>query len=151
MMSDHEKASVGASDDEPWALKTVLLVEPKEALRGALLKALTEAGYQVMMLPTGEAALEVINRREGQFLLLDKHCGEPHWTEVMLLVQADAWGRENVPVGVLVDQGSERERLLAWHAGAAFCLCRRPPADVGEVVDFVKRVEKLWPDELRPQ
>lgn len=138
MMSDHEKASLGVPDGEPWALKTVLLVEPEEALRSALLKALTEAGYQVIMLPSGEAALEAIGRREGQLLIPDKQCGEPHWTEALALVQLAARRGRNMPVGVFVDPESERDVFLAWQCGADFCLTRPPHA--AEVVEMVTRV-----------
>jgi RNA polymerase sigma-70 factor (ECF subfamily) len=138
MMSDHERASLGASDAEPWTLKTVLLVEPEEELRGALLAALKAAGYDVLMLPTGEAALEAIERGEGQFLLLDKHCVEPHWTEALALVQLAAHSGKNVPVGVFVDPESKRDVFLAWQCAADFCLTRPPQA--AEVVEMVKRV-----------
>jgi len=148
-MSDHEKASLGVPDGEPWMLKTVLLVEPEEGLRGALLAALKAAGYDVAMLPTGEAALEAIDRGEGQFLLLDKHCGEPHWTEALALVQLAAHRGRNVPVGVFVDPESERDVFLAWQCGAEFCLTR--PPEIAEVVEMVRRVEKLWLEERRPE
>jgi DNA-binding NarL/FixJ family response regulator len=145
MMSDNEKASLGASEGEPWTLKTVLLVEPEEDLRGALLAALKAAGYDVLMLPTGEAALGAIERGEGQFLLLDKHCGEPHWTEALALVQLAARRGRNVPVGVFVDPERERDVFLAWQCGADFCLTR--PPKVAEVVEMVTRVAKAWAEE----
>lgn len=138
MMSEREKERLGAENEGDLRVRTVLLVEPEEGLRGALLTGLREAGYEVVMLPTGEAALEAIDRREGQFLILDKHCVEPHWTEVLALVQLGEWSRKNVPVGVLVDPDSKRDVLLAWQCGAEFCLTR--PPDVGEVVEMVKRV-----------
>ncbi|NIR02113.1 MAG: sigma-70 family RNA polymerase sigma factor, partial [Gemmatimonadales bacterium] len=57
MMSEGERERLGVADDPEWKLQTILLVEPEEELRGALLAALREAGYDVKMLPTGEAAL----------------------------------------------------------------------------------------------
>jgi RNA polymerase sigma-70 factor (ECF subfamily) len=137
-MSDHEKASLGVPDGEPWTLKTVLLVEPEEELRSALLAALKTAGYDVLMMPTGEVALGAIDRGEGQFLLLDKHCGEPHWTEALALLQLAAHRGRNVAVGVFVDPESERDVFLAWQCGAEFCLTR--PPDAAEVVEMVARV-----------
>jgi RNA polymerase sigma-70 factor (ECF subfamily) len=150
MMSDQEKARLGVAEKAPWALRTILVVEPEELLRQSLCDALSAAGYEVVVLPTGEAALAAVRERRGQMLLLDKHCVEPHWVEVLTLIQVDAWGRENVPVGVFVDGGSEHQRdvLLAWQAGAFLCLTR-PPA-VEEVVRFVKQVEEKWREELRP-
>ena len=139
MMSEQEKARVGAEGESEWRLRTVLLVEPEEQLRGVLLTALKGAGYDVLMLPTGEAALGAIERGEGQFLLLDKHCGEPHWTEALALVQLAAHRGKNVPVGVFVDPESQRDVFLAWQCGVDFCLTR--PPDVAEVVDMVKRVD----------
>ncbi len=145
MMSDREKASLGVSDGEPWRLKTILLVEPEEELRGAPLAALKAAGYDVRMLRSGEAAIEAIDRGEGQFLLLDKHCGEPHWTEALALVQLAAHRGRNVAVGVFVDPDSERDVFLAWQCGADFCLTRPPQA--AEVVEMVTRVVKAWTEE----
>jgi len=149
MMSDGERERLGVADDSEWKLRTILLVEPEEELRGALLAGLRESGYEVKMLPTGEAALEAIDRREGQFLILDKHCVEPHWTEMLALVQLGAWSGKNVPVGVLVDPDSKRDVFLAWQCGVQFCLTR--PPNVGEVVEMVRRVEKLWLEERRSE
>jgi CheY-like chemotaxis protein len=141
MMSEGEKERLGVADEGEWKLRTVLLVEPEEGLRGALLAALREAGYEVMMLPTGEAALEVIDRGEGQFLILDKHCVEPHWTEMLALVKLAEHSGKKVPVGVLVDPDSKRDVFLAWQCGAEFCLTR--PPNVEEVVEMVRRVEGM--------
>ena len=149
MMSEGEKERLGAADDSEWKLRTILLVEPEEELGGALLAGLRQAGYEVKMLPTGEAALGAIDRGEGQFLLLDKHCGEPHWTEALALVQLAAHRGRNVPVGVFVDPESERDVFLAWQCGTDFCLTR--PPDVADVVEMVRRVEKLWLAERRSE
>lgn len=142
IMSEEERERLGVADDSEWKLRTILLVEPEEELRGALLAGLREAGYEVKMLPTGEAALQAIERREGQFLILDKHCVEPHWTDVLALVQVDEWSRKNVPVGVLIDPDTRRDLLLAWQCGAQFCLTR--PPDIGEVVEMVRRIAEAW-------
>jgi len=146
MMSENQKDRLGIAEGAPWKLRTILLVEPEAAIREPLRKALTAAGYDVETLPTGEAALAAISEGRDQLLILDKHCGEPNWVEVLTLVQVDAWSRENVPVGVLVDPDSQRDRLLAWQAGATFCLTR--PPQPREVVDLVARVARLWPDDL---
>lgn len=149
MMSEGERERLGVADDSEWKLRTILLVEPEDELRGALLAGLREAGYEVKMLPTGEAALEAIDRRDGQFLILDKHCCEPHWTDVLALVQVDEWSRRNVPVGVLIDPDTRRDLLLAWQCGAQFCLTR--PPDIAEVVSMVRGVEKFWLEERRSE
>jgi RNA polymerase sigma-70 factor (ECF subfamily) len=146
MMTDEQKTRLDVTEKAPWKLRTILLVEPDSDVRESLRKALTAAGYEVLMLPTGEAALAAVRERRGQLLILDKHCGEPHWIEVLVLLQADAWSRENVPVAVLIDPGSERDVILAWQAGAQLCLTRPPLPD--ELVGFVKRLERLWPQEL---
>jgi len=149
MMSEGERERLGVADDSEWKLRTILLVEPEEELRGALLAGLKEANYEVIMLPTGEAALEAIDRGEGQFLILDKQCVEPHWTEMLALVQLGAWSGKKVPVGVLVDPDSKRDVFLAWQCGAEFCLTR--PPDIAEVVEMVRRVEQLWLEERRSE
>jgi RNA polymerase sigma-70 factor (ECF subfamily) len=146
-MTERQKARLGVAEEKPWVLKTILLVEPDEQIRESLREALSTAGYDVVVLPSGEAALAEIAKHRGQMLILDKHCAEPHWIEVLTLVQADAWSRDNVPVTVLVD-GGERDTTLAWQAGAQICLTR--PPQLAEVVYFVGRVAQLWPQDHAP-
>ena len=141
MMSPEQKARLNIREEAPWALRTILLVEPEESVRESLREGLTAAGYEVVLLPTGEAALQAAAEHRGQMLVLDKHCEEPNWVEVLTLLQADAWARENLPVGVLVD-GGERDVFLAWQAGAALCLTRPPSTE--ELVGYVKRIGKAW-------
>jgi RNA polymerase sigma-70 factor (ECF subfamily) len=147
MMTPQEQIRLGVISETPWTLRTVLLVEPDPGLCGALRDAIAAAGYEVVALPTGEAALDAARERRGQMLILDKRCLEPNWMEVLTLLQGDAWARENLPIAVLVDR-NDRDVFLAWHAGAAVCLTR--PFDVSELVEYVRRMERLWPDELRP-
>ena len=146
MMTEEQKARLGLAEEEPWVPRTILLVEPEDDLRRSLREALTAAGYEVVELPTGEAALAVIAEHRGQMLILDKHCIEPNWIEVLTLVKADAWSRENVPVGVFGDDPANgRDVLLAWQAGAQLYLTRPPRPE--EVVNFVNRLARLWPHE----
>lgn len=149
MMSPDQKARLGVTEEEPWVLHTVLLVEPDEPLQASIRDGLASAGYEVVTLPSGQAALEAAAARRGQMLILDKHCGEPHWIEVLTLLKTEAWARENVPVAVLVDPDNQRDVFLAWGAGAVICLTRPPAVD--ELVGLVRRLERLWPEELRPE
>ncbi len=126
MMTPEQKAQFGVTEEEPWVLHTILLVELDQSLQASIREGLTAAGYEVVTLPSGEAALEAAAARRGQMLVLDKHCGEPHWIEVLTLLKTDAWARENVPAAVLVDPDSERDVFLAWGAGAVICLTRPP-------------------------
>jgi len=147
MMTPKQKAKLGVTEEAPWALRTILLVEPDESVRESLRRGLTAAGYDVIILPTGEAALAAAAERKGQLLILDKHCGEPNWVEVVTLLQADAWSRDNLPVGVLVDPDNQQDRILAWQAGAVLCLTRPPSTE--EVVRFVKRIAQAWSEGWR--
>ena len=149
MMSDQARDRLGITEEAPWALRTILLVEPDDHVRESLQAALAAAGYEVVVLATGEAALQAAAAHRGQLVILDKRCGKPHWVEVLTLLQADQWCRENVPVAVVVDPGTKRDLTLAWQAGAVLCFTRPPQPD--EVVSFVRRLERLWPDELKPQ
>lgn len=147
MMTPEQKARLGVAEEEPWVLRTILLVEPDQPLQASIRDGLTTAGYEVVALPSGQAALEAAAARRGQMLILDKHCGEPHWIEVLTLLKTDAWARENVPVAVLVDPDSDRDVFLAWGAGAVICLTRPPSTE--EVVRYVKRVGKAWAEGWR--
>ena len=142
-MTDQEKARLGLGE-APWALRTILLVEPDQSVREPVHAALADAGYEVTVLLTGEASLEAAKGHRGDMLILDKHCGEPHWLEVLTLLQADEWSRENLPVGLLIDAGNSRDITLAWQAGAFLCLTR--PPDPAELVRFVQRIGQVWPD-----
>ena len=145
MMGDDQKVRLGITEEAPWSLRTIVLVEPDDTVREPLRHGLTTAGYEVIVLSTGEQALAAVGEKRAQLLILDKQCGEPHWIEVLTLLQADAWSRDNVPVAVLIDRGNERDRALAWQAGAMLCLARSAATD--EIVGFVKRLERLWQEE----
>jgi RNA polymerase sigma-70 factor (ECF subfamily) len=147
MMTPEQKARLGVTKKAPWALRAILLVEPEESVRESLRSGLTAAGYEVIVLPTGEAALAAAAERKAQMLILDKHCGEPNWVEVLTLLQADAWCRDNLPICVLIDPDNQRDRILAWQAGASLCFTRPPSTE--EVVGFVKRAERLWSEARR--
>jgi len=152
MMSEEQKAKLGVPEEKPWVLRTVLLVEPDEAIRGPLREGLEAAGYEVVALPTGEAALEAVEQRRGQMLILDKDCVEPNWVEVLTLLRVDAWSRENVPIGVLAGPYSpdnKRDMLLAWQAGVELYLSKPPRVD--ELVGFVNRIAETWGKDLKPR
>jgi len=143
-MTPEEKATLAVDEEPGWALRTVLLVEPDDAIREGLRGKLSAAGYAVVVLPTGEAALEAAKQHRGDMLILDKHCGDPNWVEVLTLLQADEWSRENLPIAVLVDAENSRDLTLAWQAGAFVCLTRPPDAD--RLVSYVRRLATIWPD-----
>jgi RNA polymerase sigma factor (sigma-70 family) len=145
MISEEQKAKLGVPEGQPWALRTVLLVVPEETIREPLRAGLEAAGYEVVVLPTGEAALESVEQRRGQMLVLDMECGTPHWLEVMLLLRVDEWSRDNMPIGLLAGvrgQENQRLKLLAWQAGAEFYLTK--PAHVEELVSYVQRIGETW-------
>jgi RNA polymerase sigma-70 factor (ECF subfamily) len=143
MMTDEQRERLGLRGESAPA-RAVLLVEPDEAVRERVRRALEKAGYQVTVAPDGEAALEAVQARSARLLILDKRCGTPHWTEVLLLLQVDVWAKENVQYGVLIDKGNQRDILLAWQGGAAFCLTH--PFDASEVVDLVNRLSEACPE-----
>ncbi len=130
------------ASQEPWELRTILLVEPDPGVQASLREGLTAAGYEVLVLPTGEEAITAVRDRRGQCLILDKHCVAPHWLEVMALVQTDPWGLKNVPICAVVDPDNERDVFAAWHAGAAVCLTRPPEPD--RVVGYVGHLQETW-------
>jgi len=44
MMTEDQKARLRVTEEQPWTLRTILLVEPDEAIRDSLRKGLTAAG-----------------------------------------------------------------------------------------------------------
>jgi RNA polymerase sigma-70 factor (ECF subfamily) len=149
MMSDTEKQRLGAAEEAPWEPRTILLVEPEEALRETLRAGLTAAGYEVVVLPTGEAAIESARAGRGDLLILDKHCVTPHWLEVMALVQVDPWPPRRLPIIAIIDPIAgdprhERDVLLAWQAGAAVCLTR--PPEVDRLLGYIESLRAAGPE-----
>ena len=138
-----EMEAMGEGRGKGWRLRTILLVEPDEQVREPLAEGLRGAGYEVVVLPNGEAAIEAVREKRGQLLILDKDCLEPHWLEVMGLVRTDPYGLANVPICTLVDcPATERELRLAWHAGAEVCLSRPPSLD--RLLGYVRHLEESW-------
>ena len=126
-------------------LRTVLLVVADPDWREAARAGMEAAGYEVVVLPNGEAALEAAEQHRGQLLVLDMECGTPHWLEVMMLLRVGEWSRENLPIGLLAGvrgYDNRRLKLMAWQAGAEFYLTK--PAHVEEVVTFVQRIGETW-------
>jgi RNA polymerase sigma factor (sigma-70 family) len=149
MMSDTEKRRLGAAEEAPWEPRTILLVEPEEALRETLRAGLAAAGYEVVVLPTGEAAIEAVRAGRGDLLILDKHCVTPHWLEVMALVQVDPWPPRRLPIIAIIDAfpgdpRRERDVLLAWQAGAAVLLTR--PFPVEELLPYIEALRTAGPE-----
>jgi len=144
-----EMAAMGEARARAWRLRTILLVEPDEAMCAPLAEGLCAAGYEVVVLPTGEAAIAAVREGRGQMLILDTRCGEPHWLEVMGLVRTDPYGVVNVPICTLVDQpATERELRLAWHAGAEVCLSR--PPSIERLLSYLQRLQETWGEGEKP-
>ncbi len=129
-----------------WSLRTVLLAEPEDALREAISRELRGAGYEVVALPTGAAAIQAVQAQRGQLLILDTRVADPHWLEVAGLVRTDAYGLTNVPVCVLIGpEQADRELRLAWHTGAEVCLSR--PPDIACLLAYISRLRDTWGSE----
>jgi DNA-binding response OmpR family regulator len=94
--------------------RQVLVVEDDPNLRLLLRTALTEAGFEVEETDSGPAALETLERRPVDLVLLDLSL--PGMDGHKVLQQLRGWS--DVPVIMLSERQGETERISALESGA---------------------------------
>jgi CheY-like chemotaxis protein len=99
---------------------TVLVVEDSKFLRIATERALSKAGFQVITAADGEEALQVVNAKLPDIILLDMMLPKVSGPEVLKALKANP-ATVHIPVIVLtsLSQANE-EKLLAEGAAAYF-------------------------------
>lgn len=106
----------------------ILIVDDDRALREALRRALTLAGYETEMAAGGQEALERVAAREPDAIVLDVGMPEVDGLEVCRRLRG---GGDRVPVLMLTARDAIEDRIEGLDAGADDYLVK--PFDVGEL------------------
>ena len=113
----------------------LLLVEDDVAIRGALIRALTERGHAVSSTPTAMEALQLVVDSPPDLVILD--LGLPDLDGVDVIKRLREWSV--TPIIVLSARGQERDKVEALEAGADDYVSK--PFGVGELV---ARMRVAW-------
>ena len=106
----------------------VLIIDDDRALRDALRRALSLAGYEIDTAAGGEAGLAQIAEERPDAVVLDIGLGGMDGLEACRLLRA---GGDRVPVLMLTARDSVDDRIDGLDAGADDYLVK--PFDVGEL------------------
>ena len=93
---------------------TILIVEDEPEIRGILTRALESRGYKVREADTLTSALTQLSLFTPQLILLD--LGMPDGSGIDLIDKVRTWS--DVPIIVISDRVSERDKVDALHLGA---------------------------------
>jgi len=106
---------------------TILVVDDDRALRGALRRALTLAGYEVQVAEDGEQALELLAQTEPDAVVLDVGLPGIDGLEVCRRVRLGS----RVPILILTARDAVADRIDGLDAGADDYMVK--PFDVDEL------------------
>ncbi len=124
--------------------KRILLVEDEKNIILGVRTCLDAVGYEVEVAENGELALEAVQRRKPDLILLDLVMPKFDGFEVLDSLKSDPETRE-IPVIVLTAKAGEEERQRAMELGAEAYMTK--PFRPQELWDVLK---KLIPeDELK--
>jgi two-component system chemotaxis response regulator CheY len=101
----------------------ILVVDDSKAMRGIVMRAVRQAGYEATFLEAtnGLEALRAIRTAPPALVMADWHM--PEMTGIELLHALRAEGSE-VKVGFVTSESDPRMRDVAFQAGAAFMLSK---------------------------
>jgi two-component system, cell cycle response regulator len=122
---------------------TVLVAEDERLARGALVRILSGAGYRVVEVPDGQAALEAAARPEVDLVLLDVVMPRLSGLEACRLIKAMSTDRF-LPVVLVTVRSDASSRVEGLRIGADDYVCK--PFDEAELlarVEALLRVKRL--------
>ena len=111
--SDSATPAEGGKDDKP----TILIVDDSIAVRRALNRLLTQAGYRVIEGRDGKEALEIFSSSDRLFEMVITDIEMPRLDGFGLL-QAIRESNATIPVAMLTSRENERHRRKAFSLGA---------------------------------
>jgi two-component system response regulator ResD len=100
--------------DEDWGVGMILVAEDEPSIAEIVGLYLTRAGYEVVIVADGSAALEVLAQREPELIVLDLMLPEVDGLEVTRWVRE----RGDTPIIMLTARGSESDRIAGLEMGA---------------------------------
>jgi DNA-binding response OmpR family regulator len=116
----------------------ILIVDDEVEFAEAFAERLQLRGYNARIASGGEQALRIVEEGGAQIMLLDLKMPGMDGLEVLRRVKKS---HPEVEVIVLSGHGSEMDESYVLNLGAFAYL--RKPADIGDILEAVKRTEKL--------
>jgi two-component system sensor histidine kinase/response regulator len=113
----------------------ILIVDDLPANLKILMAMLTQAGYKVRSVLSGEMALTAAHTAAPDLILLDVNMPRMNGYEVCETLQADA-NLKNVPVIFITALGAELDKERAEHVGAVDYILK--PFRLDEVLEKIK-------------
>src|SRR5690606_30438646 len=112
----------------------ILIAEDEPSIMESLDFILRRAGWSIVAVTDGEAALEAVRRHEPRLVVLDVMLPRLSGFEVLKQIRADSL-TSNLPVLILTAKGQQQDRRVAEELGAdRFVTKPYANADVVEAV-----------------
>ncbi|MGH2691773.1 MAG: response regulator transcription factor [Actinomycetota bacterium] len=123
----------------------ILVVEDDDAIRELLRRILTTAGYGVSEAPSGQQAIDFLQKGKFDLILLDVMLGRTSGFEV--LEEVDRKGlRAKSRVVMVTARNSEKDFLRGWQSGVDQYLTK--PFDPDALIKAVREILLRSPEEL---
>jgi DNA-binding response OmpR family regulator len=123
----------------------ILVVEDDDAIRDLIRRILAKDGYVVSEAPTGQQALDLLQKGSFDLILLDLMLGRTTGFDV--LEEVDRKGlRANSRIVMLTARNSERDFLHGWRAGVDQYVTK--PFDPDALLKTVREILMRSPEEL---
>ncbi|MFZ0927303.1 MAG: response regulator [Syntrophobacteraceae bacterium] len=116
----------------------ILIVDDEEEFADAFAERLRLRGFTAHTASNGEQALQIVDQGSVKVMVLDLKMPGMDGLEVLRRVKKS---HPEVEVIILSGHGSEMDEAYVHNLGAFVYL--RKPADIGDILEAVKRAEKL--------
>ncbi|MFZ6036185.1 MAG: response regulator [Patescibacteria group bacterium] len=87
--------------------KKILIAEDEDAVRTALVQALTAEGFRAVGMPDGQAAIDFALAEHPDLIVLDWLMPKMHGHDVYVRLRKDSWGN-TVPVLILTNYSRDQ-------------------------------------------
>ncbi len=115
----------------------ILIVDDEVEFAETFAERLELRGFTAHIAHSGEQALQIVGEGRAKIMVLDLKMPGMDGLEVLRRVKAS---NPDVEVIILSGHGSEMDESFVHNLGAFAYL--RKPADIGDILDAVKRAEK---------
>lgn len=118
-------------------MKTVLVADDDDSVRGFVTAILTEAGYSVLTAKDGQEALEILGLKNVDMAIIDVNM--PRMDGLSLANQIRANSRHStIPILMLTARGAVKDQMKGFDAGADEYLIKPFKRE-----DFLNRLKDL--------
>jgi CheY-like chemotaxis protein len=119
-------------------MKSILYVEDEQFFGSLISQKLSEKGFKVVLAPTGEKALEAVQKENFSLILLDIFLPGINGFEVLAKLKSDPKTKD-VPVVMLTNLDTQEDREKAKNLGAESFLVKMltDPKDIFNSVEEI--------------